>query len=329
MEKDKEINLLRRLFDGEKIEESLLGKIEENIYAKRGFNVFVSDDIDDIKLVYVNSYLYRLLKERGEELTNLQITRSDNPQIFLKNMIVIEDPLLPSHDYLKLHKEDIKSLYSDVDVEGRILNFKAKLVLGKQNKVFRDLLRDNHISKYETRLLRDLDDVEMFLLSEYYDPVIEYLQSSTTLETKRIIVKKAEEAGEIVGSAIRFKEMEYESVTKEEKLRELAENLICLCGVIRREPLDDLETIKGYNIGRDEIILPYIYKYLNFDAYDVFVTPRGATIGIGTMRVKRYKNIKPYTIGISNEHLENLEIEGKKGIPADIVGKNLPLNSGE
>ena len=327
MEKDEEINLLRRLFDGEEIEESLLGEIEENIYTKRGFNVFVSDNIDDIKLVYVNPYLYRLLEEREEELTNLQITRFDNPQIFLKNMIVVEDSSLPSYDYLKLHKKDIKSLYSNVDVENKTLNFRAKLVLGKNNKVFKDLLpRSSYMSKYEVRLLRDLDDVEVFLLSEYYDPVIEYLQNPS-IETKRMIVKKAEEAGEIVGSAIRFKEVGYEPLTKEEKLRELAENLICLCGVIRREPLDDLETIKGYNIGRDEIVLPYLYKYLNFDAYDVFITPRGASIGIGTMRVKRYENIKPYTIGISNEHLENLEIKDKRGIPADIVAVDLPLDS--
>jgi hypothetical protein len=53
----------------------------------------------------------------------------------------------------------------------------------------------------------------------------------------------------------------------------------------------------------------------------------GTTIEIGTMRVRRYENLKPYTIGISNEHLRNLEIGDRKGIPADIVAVDLPLDS--
>ena len=346
MDIDEETNLLRRLFEGERIDRNLLDVIEENIYT-RGFNVFISNDIEDIKVVYVHPYLFRLLKEKEEDINDIRVTRYDKPSIFLNHMIIKEDPTLPNYDYLVLHKEDIKSLYSSAMVNGKFLNFRPKLVFGMKSKVFKDSsLNSSYMEREEISILKIhkmvrkyLAEAERFLFG--LEDESEVYREEEWGET----IRRTEEIGRYLENAIeyitRFSNLFTKSEIEETKRRlwELTGELWSLSSYIRNDPLPDTETIKWYDdIGREEVVLHDLIGYMfNYENERWDLKRRKMKIGVkvgedgidlGMLSIVYRNDLKPYAIGLSRCIGEEYGLLGKTGIPVffyDEYGEEKPI----
>ncbi len=348
IDKELEANLLRRLFEGEKIKESVLDEIGNNIY-QRGFRVLVSDEIEDIKVVYVHPYFFRFLKVKGEDLSQMRIRRGDKPEILLNNMIVKEGPSLPSYDYIVLHREDVKSLYPTANIEGKSLNFNAKLVFGKGSKVFKDLLPKSgymereEIDTYtlkrriERRILESKMFVDDLIHEEPISPIGRYINATSEEEARKIVkgIEKAYENLRLALELIKTYSNQLTTFQKEkykEEIWELVSNIDFNSMAIRNDPLPDLETVKWFDdIGEDEMKRPFLLGWNDRYEEDRFIGGKrkeykiGVKIGkekidLGYLRFttdERYRSeeLKPYGVGLSRKIGERLGLIEKTGIP--------------
>jgi hypothetical protein len=167
MERDEILNLLRRIYEGERPSEDILGKLEQSLVI-HGDTIYVSHNLLDFRSVRLSPYRLELLKVRREDPSNLMIRRYDKPNIFLGRFRAVEDHSLKV-DELRFFHADIKSLYGDVEIVDEKLPFRAHLTIGTNNKPFKDLppINSNMVEQTQIRDIHHLEEVLWSIIKEY------------------------------------------------------------------------------------------------------------------------------------------------------------------
>lgn len=167
MERDEIINLLRRIFEGEKISEEELKEVKSEISERLGFKLKISKNSKDVGKIGFHHYFFALLKKLGENTDELVIKRVDKPRIFLK--LRGEARYNLKFNEVILHREEVEALYGSLPKE----RTKIKLLIGEK---FKELPLNSDMEEYEIIDPVDfLDAIELDELRGYQKESIKYL----------------------------------------------------------------------------------------------------------------------------------------------------------
>lgn len=307
MEEVEILNLLRRLSSGEKISVEDLDKLEESLYRDVGFIVHISSSPRDYMKIYVSPRVEILLRRRDENLDRLTVRRSDKPNVFLKGFKVVSDLSL-KHLHLRMYESEIEDLYSRVKTVDDKLPFRAKLVLGENNKVFKDLPPINSNMRVES----DIDDLinGMGWVLLYFHKLSEEDRMEEAMYAEDSY-RRLEKVFRLRKKGYRILDSSGEEVSHED-LKRGVQHLEAICILLRGKPPRRLQLIKGYSIPRNRIRIPHLFpEVLGFNKVKFTLLSPELKVDLGTMKVEPYRErgLKPYQVGISNEILDELDVD--------------------